>query len=187
MVKDLEDEFPMKTAEQLAQLPDDGNRYELVEGILKMMSPAGGRHGRIAARIGTLLGAHVHERKLGVVFAAETGFRIGENPDTVRAPDAAFVCQEKMATVEDETGFLPFAPDLAVEVISPSDAFASVEEKAFCWLDAGTQTVLIVEPESKSLHVYKSRSDIVVLQSGDEFDASDVVAGWKLKVTEVFQ
>ncbi len=151
-----------------------------------MMSPAGGRHGRIAGRAFKLLANHVDDKKLGVAFAAETGFRISSDPDTVRAPDAAFVCREKMDQLDDDSGFLPFAPQLAVEVVSPSDTFAAVEQKAFSWLDAGTQSVLIVEPESETLHVYRSRSNITVYQRGEVVDANDVVAGWTVSVEELF-
>lgn len=86
----------INSAEELAKLPSDGCRYELVEGVLKMMSPAGGRHGRITVRVNKLLAIYVDDHQLGVTFAAETGFLLGRNPDTVRAPDAAFVRQERM-------------------------------------------------------------------------------------------
>ena len=176
----------MKTAEQLSLMPDDGNRYELIEGELIMMSPAGGRHGRIAARFNKLLAIHVDDHELGATFAAETGFLIAQNPDTVRAPDGAFVKQEKMETQVDDSGFLPFAPDLAAEVVSPNDSFASVETKAFTWLDAGTQLVLILEPESKTAHLYRSRTEIAIYQVGEEINAADVVAGWHVAVSEIF-
>lgn len=152
-----------------------------------MMSPAGGRHGRIAVRVNKLLAIHVDDHKLGATFAAETGFRIAEDPDTVRAPDGAFVSQQNMDALEDDTGFLPFAPDLAVEVVSPNDSFAAVENKAFTWLDAGTQLVLILEPESKTAHVYRSRSEIAIYRVGEAIDASDVVAGWEIVVAEIFE
>lgn len=174
------------TAEQLARLPSDGKRYELVEGVLKMMSPAGGRHGRIAGRVFKLLVNHVDEHELGYAFAAETGFMISREPDTVRAPDAAFVNRARMSEVEDDSGFLPFAPDLAVEVVSPHDSFAEVENKALSWLEAGTQLVLIVEPESETVHAYRSRSLIVVLKSTEILDASDAVDGWKVSVSDLF-
>ena len=176
----------IRTAEQLAKMPLDENRYELVAGVLNMMSPAGGRHGRVAGRVFKLLANQVDDHHLGVAFAAETGFLIATNPDTVRAPDAAFVCQEKMDGLEDDSGYLPFAPDLAVEVISPNDTFSDVENKAFSWLDAGTQLVLIVEPESETVHVYRSRSSINVLKAGELMDAGDIVAGWKFEVAELF-
>jgi Uma2 family endonuclease len=176
----------ISTAEQLAQMHADGHRYELVEGVLNMMSPAGGRHGRIAGRVFKLLANHVDDHALGCVFAAETGFIIRRAPDTVRAPDAAFVGLEKMEALENDSGFLPFAPDLAVEVVSPNDSFADVENKAFNWLDSGTRLVLIVEPESETLHAYRSRTNISVLNSTDFLDATDAITGWKIKVSEIF-
>lgn len=176
----------VNTAEQLAQMPSDGNRYELVQGVLNMMSPAGGRHGRVTVRINKLLAIHVDDHRLGETFAAETGFLLARNPDTVRAPDAAFVGQDKMNTLEDDSGFLPFAPDLAVEVVSPNDTFADVENKAFAWLDSGTRLVLIVEPESETVHAYRSRSNIAVLKSTEVLDAMDAVPGWSVKVSEFF-
>ena len=176
----------MSTADILSQLPDDGNRYELVQGELRMMSPAGGRHGRIAVRLNKLLAIHVDDNELGDTFAAETGFRIAVDPDTVRAPDAAFVHRQKMDKLDDDIGFLPFAPDLAVEVVSPSDTFSAVEEKAFCWLDAGTVIVLVVVPDSQSVHVYRSRDSISVHQTIDTIDVDDAVPGWSLPVSEIF-
>ena len=176
----------MITAEHLAMMSDDGNRYELIEGELKMMSPAGGRHGRIAARFNKMLAIHVDENLLGATFAAETGFRVAENPDTVRAPDGAFVRQQKMDELDDDTGFLPFAPDLAVEVVSPNDSFALVENKAFAWLDAGTRLVLILEPESKTAHTYRSRSEIRIYGNNEIVDVADVVASWQFAVSEIF-
>ena len=176
----------MNTAETLLKLPEDGNRYELVAGELRMMSPAGGRHGRIAVRMNKLLAIHVDDNKLGDTFAAETGFRIQTDPDTVRAPDAAFVSQAKMEELNDDTGYLPFAPDLAVEVVSPKDSFSAVEEKAFTWLNSGAIMVLIVVPESQSVHVYSSDDRISVCRSDDLVNVDEAVPGWKFRVTEIF-
>jgi Uma2 family endonuclease len=92
-----------------------------------------------------------------------------------------------MDQLDDDSGFLPFAPDLAVEVVSPSDTFVDVESKAFSWLDAGTQLVLIVEPESETVHVYRSRTIIRVLKADESIDVADVVAGWKVDVNEIFR
>ncbi len=151
-----------------------------------MMSPAGGRHGRIAARIGKLMAIHVDEYQLGECFAAETGFVLSRNPDTVRAPDVAFVSQEKMAALQDDSGFLPFAPDLAVEVVSPNDSFAEVEGKAWMWIASGTRLVLIVEPESETVYVYRAGTDIQVLDPQSVLDATDVVPGWRVQVADFF-
>src|SRR5437870_3923435 len=130
----------LTTAEQLLAMPANGWRYELVKGELRRMSPAGGPHGRIAMNLSWRLARFVRERALGVVFAAETGFVLRRNPDTVRAPDVAFVASPRSA---DETeGFFPGPPDLAVEVVSPSDSYGDVEETVFEWLTAGTKAVV---------------------------------------------
>lgn len=176
----------MKSAAQLAMMPDDGNRYELIEGELTLMSPAGGRHGRIAVRFNKLLAIHVDDNALGATFAAETGFLISTNPDTVRAPDGAFVEQTQMDRLADDTGFLPFAPDLAAEVVSPNDSFAFVEKKAFAWLEAGCKIVVILEPESQTVHTYRSRSQISVYCEDEIVNVDDVVKGWAFSVNDIF-
>ncbi len=175
------------TAEQLLVLPDDGKRYELIQGELRMMSPAGGRHGRVAHNVGLILGTHVRQTELGVVFAAETGFLIARDPDTVRAPDVAFVNGERLEHIEDDAGYLPLAPDLVGEVISPSDTFSEVEKKAFGWLSAGTRMVLLIDPETRTLHVYRAADRILVLNEEAELDACDVVPGWRFRVGELFR
>jgi Uma2 family endonuclease len=175
------------TIEQFAAQSVHAGRSELVQGELKMMSPAGGRHGRVAMNCGRLLANHVDEHKLGIVYAAETGFILARDPDTVRAPDVAFVAAARVPQIDDESAFIPFAPDLAIEVISPSDSFSGVEEKAFSWLDAGTRLVLLVDPANETVHAYRSADDIAVLGKGDIVPASDVVAGWQVAVARLFQ
>ncbi len=152
-----------------------------------MMSPAGGRHGRIAVRVAHLLMQHVDARKLGVVYAAETGFLIDTSPDTVLAPDVAYISTARHATIEDETAYPALAPDLAVEVLSPNDRFSRVESKAFQWLDAGTKLVLLVDPETQTIHRYASRKQIEVYQLGETLDCSPAVPDWTLTVDDVFQ
>lgn len=152
-----------------------------------MMSPAGGRHGRVAMNCGRLLANHVDEHKLGIVYAAETGFVLARDPDTVRAPDVAFVSVARVAEIDDEAAFVPFAPDLAIEVISPGDSFSAVEEKAFAWLGAGTRLVLLVDPANETVHVYRSADEMAVFGQGDQFSASDVVDGWQVTVAELFR
>jgi Uma2 family endonuclease len=107
------------TADELLSLPKDGMRYELVRGELKQMAPAGFEHGIVIARLTWRLGQHVETHNLGVVCGAETGFKITDNPDTVRAPDIAFVSSERLAEIGITKKFWAGAPDLAVEVLSP--------------------------------------------------------------------
>ena len=175
------------TLEQFATLSLENGRSELVEGELRMMSPAGGRHGRVALNCGRLLANHVDEHQLGVVYAAETGFVLGRDPDTVRAPDVAFVSSARAPNIDDESAFIPFAPDLAIEVISPNDTFSGVEEKAFAWLQAGTRLVLLVDPANEAVHAYRSADDIAVSGKADMISASDVVDGWQVPVAKLFQ
>lgn len=175
------------TAEELFRFPADGFRYELVKGSLQVMSPAGGRHGRIAIQIAWLLKNHVHKNQSGIVFAAETGFRISRDPDTVLAPDVAYVQRSRYEELEETTSYLPIAPDLVIEVLSPSDRFAAVESKAFAWLDSNSQLVLLVDPENESIHAYRSRKRIEIFEAHETIDCSDAVAEWTLSVADVFK
>jgi len=167
-------------------MPPDGFRYELVKGELRRMTPAGNQHGKIAMKIGARLFEHVEENKLGTVYAAETGFRLSGNPDTVRAPDAAFVSSSRIAEIGEPKGYWPGAPDLAVEVISSEDAHAEVEEKVLDWLEAGTRMVIVVNPRKRAVTVYRSLSDIVVLTDRDLLDGGDVVPGWRAPIIDLF-
>jgi Uma2 family endonuclease len=176
----------LMTAEDLLRMPDDGFRYELVRGELRKMAAAGHRHGRIAINMTTPLDQFVRGQNLGIVYAAETGFRLASDPDTVRAPDVAFVRRERAEAVGDTEGYWPGAPDLAVEVVSPSDTYTEVEEKILAWIDAGTRMVIVVNPRKRSVTVYRSRSDIIVLSENDVLDAGDVVPGWTMLVRHVF-
>lgn len=173
-------------AEDLLRMPDDGFRYELVRGELRQMAPAGNVHGRIAMNFGTSLNNHIRAHDLGVVYAAETGFRLAEDPDTVRAPGVAFVSRERLEEIGEVEGYWPGAPDLAAEVISPGDSHLEVEEKVFGWLEAGTKMVLTINPRKRSMTVYRSLTDITVLTDKDVLDGADVVPDFRLAVREVF-
>jgi len=150
------------------------------------MSPAGGRHGRIGARILSRLGSHVDSHGLGEVYNSDTGFRLFSNPDTVRAPDVAFLTREHAHEVGDTEGFIPGAPDLAVEVISPTDSYVEVDEKVSEYLEAGTRMVIVVNPRRRVATVYRSPGDIALLTENDTLDGADVVPGWSLPLRELF-
>ena len=174
------------TAEELLRMPDDGIRRELLAGEVRDMNPAGNVHGRVAARLSARLFHYVEERRLGTVFAAETGFKISNNPDTVRAPDVAFVRRERIEEAGEVEGYWPGAPDLAVEVVSPNDSYASVEEKVAAWLEAGTHVVVVVEPRTKTVTVRSSRTEIRIFTEGDVLDVGDAVPGWTIPVDDTF-
>ena len=175
------------TAEELLNMPDDGFRFELVRGELRKRSPAGRIHGRHAMSIGASLAVHVKANRLGEVYAAETGFKLESNPDHVRAPDAAFVRRERAEAVGDDPGYFPGAPDLVIEVISPSDRYTEVDEKVSDWLNAGAQAVVVVNPRGRVVRVHRSLTDVVVLTESDTLDVSDIVEGWQMPVREIFE
>lgn len=174
------------TADELLRMPGGPFRRELVRGELKQMALAEAEHGRVTAETGMRLAGHVAFNRLGVVYAAGTGFQIASDPDTVRAPDAAFVRKERAAEMRRVQGYLPGAPDLAVEVISPGDTYSEVVEKAFDWLDAGSRLVVVVDPRRRNVTLYRSRDEIRVLGEGDVLDGADVVPGWRVPVSELF-
>lgn len=174
------------TADELLRIPDDGMRRELIHGEIKVMPPARQQHGRIALQIAASLLQHVQDHQLGRVYAAETGFKLASDPDHVRAPDAAFVSRARVAAVGDVEGFFPGAPDLAVQVVSPGDTFAEVEDKVFDWLEAGTRAVIVVNPKKRSVTLYRSFDEVRVLGERDTLSIPDVVPGWAVAVSALF-
>jgi Uma2 family endonuclease len=174
------------TAEELLHLPTNGRRLELVKGKVYEMPPAGARHGDVAMEIGARLRTHVRARQLGRVFAAETGFILRRNPDTVRAPDASFVASERLPAGGLPAGFLELAPDLAVEVVSPSDTGREVREKVADWLRAGTRLVWVINPATRSATVYRSVDDFQELSEDESLDGGGVLPGFTCQLGELF-
>ena len=174
------------TAQQLLQLADDGQRCELIRGELNVMAPAGARHGRIVNTITFLLTRHVRQHQLGAVYAAETGFKLEENPDTVRAADAAFVDRRRLPPEGEPEGYWAIAPDLVVGVFSPSDSAPMVQSKAIDWLSAGCRLVWIVYPGDKTVTEYRSFQDVRILTSEGTLEGGDVLPGFSCPVSEVF-
>ena len=174
------------TAEELLVIPDDGNCYELVKGELRMAPPPGFEHGKVTMNLAGPLYHHVKSNDLGVVFAAKTGFKLESNPDTVRAPDVAFLRRERAQETGRVTGYSSGAPDLVVEVLSPSDRSIEVEEKVAAWLDAGARLVWVVSPKLHTITVYRSLTDIVTLTEKDTLEGGDVVPRFSIKIAEIF-
>ena len=174
------------TAEELLHLPTTGRRLELVKGKVYEMPPPGARHGNVAMRIGMLLSVHVRDNHLGVVFAAETGFILRRDPDTVRAPDASFVAGNRLPEGGLPEGYLDTPPDLAVEVLSPGDTRREVREKAEDWLRAGTRLVWVIDPATRSVTVYRTAQELVVLSENDTLDGGEVLPGFSCEIRELF-
>ena len=176
----------LMTADELLKLPRGRFRYRLVKGELITMSPAGSEHGAIVVNLTVLLGQHVKANKLGIVFGAETGFIIEENPDTVLAPDVAFISREHIPESGIPKKYWPGAPDLAVEVLSPGDTTREVEKKVDQWLSAGARLVWTVNPKRKSVAVHRASDDASSFSETDELDGEDVVPGFRCRVSEIF-
>jgi Uma2 family endonuclease len=171
------------TAEQLLKAGDIG-RCELIRGELCRMIPPSFEHGRITIKLTGPVVNHVEAHGLGTVVAAETGFLLAHDPDTVRAPDIAFVRAARGPG--PERGYFPGAPDLAVEVLSPDDRPGYVREKVAEWLEAGARTVWVVDPRTRTVAVHAPAEDPRVRGESDTLDGGDVLPGFTLAVRDLF-
>ena len=176
----------LMTADELLRLPDDGQRHELGAGELRTMPLRGAERGALSARLAVLLSQHLHEHQLGRVVAAGTGFLLTRDPDTVLAPDAAFMSREQVGGANPTPGYPLGAPDLAVEIISPGDLYIDVEDKVATWLAHGARVVIVVNPRHRTVTVHRSPTDVRHLTVGDTLDAEDVLPGWTLPVRQLF-
>jgi Uma2 family endonuclease len=173
------------TAEELMRHKLPGKRTELVRGAMRVREPAGFRHGEIAARLARLVGNHVDRHGLGSVLAAETGFTLARDPDTVRAPDVAFVSHSRLPDITP-TGFAEFAPDLAVEVLSPGDRPGDVLGKVADWLDAGSALVWVVDLSSRRVRVYRKDGSESIVEETDSLSGEDVLPGFACSCDMIF-
>ncbi len=174
------------TASDLFQMPNNAYRLELIEGELRPMTPAGSVHGFLTVEISARLREHSHQHKLGGVVGAETGFQIGRNPDTVLAPDVAFIRKERLSVTGIPNAFYPEAPALVVEVVSPSDTAEEVDDKMRRWFAAGVELAWVVYPTGRSVTVYRGLTDIRVLTETDTLEGDGVISGFSCRVGDLF-
>jgi Uma2 family endonuclease len=173
------------TAEDLERLPDDGNRYELVLGELIRMRPTGFRHAELAHLFSHALISYVRPRGLGVV-GGEGGFVLHREPDTVRAPDVFFVSAERAPRGEAARHFAELAPDLTIEIKSPSDSMAVLLAKADEYLAAGTRLTWTVDPDDRAVIVKTPDGRVRILGYEDTLDGEDVIPGFRLPLRDIF-
>jgi Uma2 family endonuclease len=174
------------TAEQLLAMPSSNFRCELRKGVLNKMSPAGFEHGAIIGILTVLLGQYVKANGLGLVCGAETGFQLAGDPDTVLAPDVAFVSQERIDRIGKTKKFWPGAPDLAVEVMSPDDTVRPASRKAFEWLEGGAQLVWVVNPGRRIVTVFRRSAEPEERAESDLLEGETAVPGFRCRVSEIF-
>lgn len=175
------------TAEDLLALPEDGYRYELVEGEIIRMSPPSGEHGSLAGRFVHFLYVHEDSPRPGHILV-ETGFILTRDPDTVRSPDVSYIRRDRVSREQLQRGFIPGAPDLAVEIMSPSDTVAETLAKVQAYLAAGTLLVVVLEPRTQSVSVYRPDGTARVLRAAanDTLELPEVMVGFKVAVSELF-
>lgn len=166
------------TSEQLAHYQVADKRTELVRGRLIVREPATSDHGRVAAQVLIEIGIYLRQHPIGEVYAAETGFTIERQPDTVRAPDVAYVRADRIPCSRDG-GFDELAPDLVVEVLSAGDRVRTVREKVAHWLSAGTQLVWVFDARRRTAHVYRADGTDAALASADHLDGEGVLPGFR--------
>lgn len=173
--------------DDLYSLPEGRVKYELEAGLLLSEPHPGMQHGRVAAAVAEILRSHVRRHGLGVVLGNDTWFVLARSPDTVRGPDVAFVVRKRFERVGDLTTAFPGAPDLAVEVVSPSTTRASLHGKIADYLSAGTACVWVVDPASQTVTVYRSLLSPRTIEAGKMLDGGDVVPEFRVPVELLFE
>jgi Uma2 family endonuclease len=173
------------TDEALAALPKDGHKYELLDGGL-IMSPVHANHGEICSRLLIVVGTYIQERKLGKVYDSSTGFRLSQN--VLLSPDIAFVSKarlKKILIAPDK--FLYGAPDLVVEVLSPSDRMQQIHRKLDLYFEHGTQLVWLVNWKIEQVHIYKPDSIEALTRPKDILTGGEVLPGFKCRLSRIFR
>ncbi|SRR5258708_10101478 len=174
------------TAEDLWALPNSNDkRIELARGILVEMPGSGGENTIIAGQMTRFLGNFVYERDLGYVTPADGTFILFRNPDTVRIPDVAYISKARLPEIPK--GYIPLAPDLAVEGVSPGDSASEIREKILEYFAAGTRLVWVVYPRLKSVDVYTAVDKLHIVTIDQELDGGEVLPGFKLPLHDLFK
>ena len=174
------------TADEFWETFGDTKRLELVKGVPVEMSPTGEERGVLSMWLGYLLLTYVEAHDLGEVTAAECGFVVSRNPDTVRAPDVGFIAKARLAEPISQRYF-PGPPDLAVEVVSPNDTASEIHAKVFDYLRAGTRLVWVIYPQSRTIAVYGPDTPTPFLDTNGTLEGGDVLPGLSLPVREIFK
>ena len=171
------------TIEELERLPDDSFRYAVIRGELFRMPPPMGRHGVVTNNAGRLIGNFVEDHGLGLVYN-QSGFILARHPDILLEPDVAFV--QRAHVTADADAYLAVAPDLVVEVVSPSQTGPSIEEKTALYLAAGVRLIWVVDPARRSVRVQRADGSEAILSEQDVIDGEDVLPGFRLPVARLF-
>lgn len=173
------------TAEELLHLSAGDKKYELIEGDLKEMTPPGGMHGRIAAKMSSLLLNFVNSHDLGEVLV-EAGFKLASNPDTVRGPDVSFLSGEKVPAGGLPEGYISGAPNLAVEIVSPGDTASEIQDKVQDYLKYGSQLVWVIYPRQQMVMVHYPDGTAQTRHQADTLDGETIIPGFSCPISDIF-
>ena len=173
------------TADDLLRLYSKGVKGELIRGVLHETMASGVRHGKIAMLLGAKFVTHVVPAGLGHVFGSDAGVLLETDPDTVREPDVAYVSAERLPLDADVDGYCPVAPDLVVEIKSPSDSEREVDDKATMWLHFGVRMALVINPETGTIRVRQPNLPTALLTMDDTLDCGEVLPGFSCPVREI--
>jgi Uma2 family endonuclease len=174
------------TAEEFEALPDDGKRYELIDGELREMAPTVNWHGEVESKLVVRVGSHVEAQHLGIVSCGETLYVVRRNPDRVRAADIAFIRQERVPPLQARQHIMEVLPDLVVEILSKSDTIEEVNDKIDDWLNSGVQMLWVVDPFRRTVTIYQPRHDPILLGEHGVLDGDPIIPGFRCPVTEIF-
>ncbi len=180
-------ETRLLTAGDLLRLYSEGVRGELIRGVLCETMPTGHEHGAIVVNLSTELRNFIKPRRLGWLVASDSGVWLERDPDTVREPDIAFTSAEKVHLDARVTGYAEVAPDLVVEIVSPSDSRREVHDKAQMWLLHGVRMVWVVYPNTRTVDVYRVEGDVATLTEDGSLDGLDVLPGFACEVSTIFE
>jgi len=172
------------TATELAVLSFPDKSVELIRGRVLVREPPATRHGVIAGKLLHRVSDFVYSRELGVTCAQDTGFKIGSDPDTVRAPDVAFVASSRVKLIP-ESGYAELAPELVAEILSPDDRPGEVLAKVSAWLSAGTKLVWVIDPRRAEARVYRQDGSVSILARDAILEGDDVLPGFTCPLQEI--
>jgi len=183
------DSTTLLTVDDLLRVPEPDLPHELRRGVLRLVTPSSSAHGAVTARLLAALAHHVYTHRLGTLFTAEAGFFLECDPDTLLCPDVAFVVKQRLPVVGLEPRFLELPPDLAVEVLSPTDRPAEVRAKVADYLRLGVRAVWVVDPARRIVRIHSRvgrRTSEALLAEDDTLDGGEVVPGFRCRVAELF-
>ena len=186
MIAEFEGTEALMTAEELLRVQPPNKSTELVRGRMIVREPTNTNHGRVQSTLNVLVGSFVRAHKLGAVFGQDTGFKIASNPDTVLAPDLAFVTRERVHLILPR-GYSPLAPDLIAEILSPGDSRREVLAKIEEWLQAGVTLAWLIDPESRTAEVFRSSGVNASIGAGGVLDGESLLPGFSCALAELFE